>query len=85
MDSSVWKRCGDVSVGTASRVTSPRSVECRVMEVGRVSHDTSLLSVCPRAGPVVVPLGHHVRVHRRIEGQNHLLLLLLSIYLLKAN
>ncbi|XP_021195006.3 cytochrome b5 reductase 4 isoform X1 [Helicoverpa armigera] len=68
VEPSVWKGCGEVSVGAANRVSSPRSVECRVMEVSRVSHDTSLLSLCPRAGPVVVPIGHHVRVHRRDNG-----------------
>lgn len=69
MEASVWRGCGEVSLGAPSRVTSPRTVDCRVMEVGRVSHDTSLLSVCPRAGPVIVPLGHHVRVHRRIDSK----------------
>ncbi|XP_075980323.1 cytochrome b5 reductase 4 isoform X2 [Anticarsia gemmatalis] len=64
----VWKGSGEFTLGTTSRVSSPRSTECRVMKVGKVSHDTSLLSVCPRAGPVVVPLGHHVRVHKRIDG-----------------
>ncbi|CAB3234070.1 unnamed protein product [Arctia plantaginis] len=64
----VWKGCGEVTLGTTSRVSSPRSVDCRVMRVSKVSHNTLLLSVCPRAGPVVVPLGHHVRVHKRIDG-----------------
>lgn len=64
----IWKGCGEVTLGNPSRVSSPRSVECRVMKVGQVSHDTMLLSVCPRTGPVVVPIGHHVRVHKKIDG-----------------
>ncbi|XP_026725907.1 cytochrome b5 reductase 4 isoform X2 [Trichoplusia ni] len=64
----VWKGCGEVSLGAATRVSSPRTVDCRVLEMGKVSHDTSLIAVCPRTGPVVVPIGQHVRVHKRVDG-----------------
>ncbi|XP_037292954.1 cytochrome b5 reductase 4 isoform X2 [Manduca sexta] len=66
-ETGVWKGCGEVVMGVPSKVSSPRTVDCRVMRVGRVSHDTTLLSVAPKAGPVVVPLGHHVRVHRQVQ------------------
>ncbi|KAL0821756.1 hypothetical protein ABMA28_005178, partial [Loxostege sticticalis] len=64
----VWKVCGEVTLSPPSQVSSPRSVECRVVAVGSVSHDTTMLALEPRSGPVVVPLGHHVRVHRRVNG-----------------
>ncbi|XP_063829512.1 cytochrome b5 reductase 4 isoform X2 [Ostrinia nubilalis] len=64
----VWKACGEVTIGVPSLVSSPRSVDCRVVGVGSVTHDTTMLALEPRSGPVVVPLGHHVRVHRRVSG-----------------
>ncbi|KAM3965655.1 cytochrome b5 reductase 4 [Aphomia sociella] len=64
----VWKRCGEVTISSATRLSSPRSLECRVVHVRRVSHDTTLLSLLPRSGPVVVPLGHHIRVYKQISG-----------------
>ncbi|XP_053610253.1 cytochrome b5 reductase 4 isoform X2 [Plodia interpunctella] len=64
---SVWKSC-EISAGAATRVSSPRTLSCRVVDVGSVTHDTVLLSLQPRSGPVIVPLGHHVRVHKRISG-----------------
>lgn len=67
---SVWKACGEATVGAATRVPCPRVVECRVTHVGLVSHDTSMVSMAAPAGPVVVPIGHHVRVHRRVEGKS---------------
>ncbi|XP_049871976.1 cytochrome b5 reductase 4-like isoform X1 [Pectinophora gossypiella] len=69
-EAGVWKSCGEAALGTPTKVSSPRTVECRVVDVGRVSHDTLLLAVTPRAGPVVVPLGSHVCVHRRIAGSD---------------
>ncbi|CAG9788715.1 unnamed protein product [Diatraea saccharalis] len=68
VDSAVWKHCGEVTLGTASRVSSPRTVECRVVSSNVVTHDTVMLAVTPRSGPVVVPLGHHIRVHMKIAG-----------------
>lgn len=65
----VWKVCGEVTLSPPSQVSSPRSVGCRVVAVGSVSHDTTMLALEPRSGPVVVPLGHHVRVHRRVNGK----------------
>ncbi|KAI5642151.1 cytochrome b5-like heme/Steroid binding domain-containing protein [Phthorimaea operculella] len=65
-EAKVWKGCGTLSLPAACKVTSPRTVECRVVSKSRVTHDTVLLAVAADAGPVVVPLGHHVCVHRRI-------------------
>lgn len=67
-ETGVWKGCGAISLGVPTRVSSPRTVECHVVSVSRVSHDTTLLSVTPNLGPVVVPLGHHICVHMRISG-----------------
>lgn len=64
----VWKGCGEMSLGVPTRVSSPRTVECRVVSVTRVSHDTTLLSVTPLLGPVVVPLGHHICIHMQGTG-----------------
>ncbi|KAJ2945620.1 hypothetical protein O0L34_g443 [Tuta absoluta] len=65
-ESKVWKGCGILALPAACKVTSPRTVECRVVSKSRVTHDTVLLAVAVEAGPVVVPLGHHVCVHKRI-------------------
>ncbi|CAK1555768.1 unnamed protein product [Leptosia nina] len=59
----LWKGCGETSFSEAIPITTPMRVQCRVMEVGTISHDTSLLTLAPIIGPVLVPLGHHVRVH----------------------
>lgn len=67
-ESGVWKGCGEISLGVPTRVSSPRTVECRVVSVSRVSHDTTLLSVTPLLGPVVVPLGHHICIHMQGTG-----------------
>lgn len=64
----VWKGCGEVTLGVPSKVSSPRTVQCRVMGKRDITHDTTLLTVAPKPGPVVVPLGHHVRVHKEIDG-----------------
>ncbi|XP_047521505.1 cytochrome b5 reductase 4 isoform X1 [Pieris napi] len=61
----VWKGCGEASFSDAIRITTPMKVECRVMDVSRVTHDTSLITLAPITGPVIVPLGHHVRVHHK--------------------
>ncbi|XP_013199408.1 cytochrome b5 reductase 4 isoform X2 [Amyelois transitella] len=66
-EAGVWKSC-ELTPGVATPVSSPRTVDCKVEHVGEVSHDTVLLSLQPRSGPVVVPLGYHVRVHKRISG-----------------
>ncbi|XP_063386381.1 cytochrome b5 reductase 4 isoform X1 [Cydia fagiglandana] len=63
----VWKTCGEAVTGAACRVSTPRSVSCRVARVSRVSHDTVLLSLAAPAQALVAPLGHHVRVHRTIS------------------
>ncbi|XP_059052754.1 cytochrome b5 reductase 4 isoform X2 [Achroia grisella] len=68
VETCVWKSCGEISVSSATRVSSPRTLECSVVHVGRVSHDTKLLALQPRTGSVVVPLGHHIRVHKQISG-----------------
>ncbi|KOB70907.1 Cytochrome b5 reductase 4, partial [Operophtera brumata] len=57
----------ETTLGAPTLVSSPRTVDCRVTDTGRLSHDTAMVSIAPRAGPVVVPIGHHVRVHRRIQ------------------
>ncbi|XP_052743226.1 cytochrome b5 reductase 4 isoform X3 [Bicyclus anynana] len=67
--SKVWKNVGETTYGAAVPISSPRSVECRVMHVERVSHDTTLLALCPATGPVIVPLGHHVRVHHKVDDK----------------
>lgn len=67
-ETGVWKGCGEISLGVPTRVSSPRTVECRVVSVSRVSHDTTLLSVTPLLGPVVVPLGHHICIHMPVSG-----------------
>ncbi|XP_037877500.1 cytochrome b5 reductase 4 isoform X2 [Bombyx mori] len=68
VESSLWKGCGEVVLGVPKKISSPRTMECRIMRVDRVSHDTTLLSLTPKAGPVLVPLGHHVRIHEQMEG-----------------
>lgn len=68
MKSGLWKGCGEVVLGVPKKISSPRTMECRIMRVDRVSHDTTLLSLTPKAGPVLVPLGHHVRIHEQMEG-----------------
>ncbi|XP_034834356.1 cytochrome b5 reductase 4 isoform X2 [Maniola hyperantus] len=67
--SKVWKNIGETTYGAAVPISSPRSVNCRVMHVERVSHDTTLLALCPETGPVLVPLGYHVRVHHRVNDK----------------
>ncbi|XP_026321156.1 cytochrome b5 reductase 4 isoform X2 [Hyposmocoma kahamanoa] len=67
-ETGVWKGCGEISLGVPTRVSSPRTVECRVVSVSRVSHDTTLLSLTPLLGPVVVPLGHHICIHMPVSG-----------------
>ncbi|XP_026756472.2 cytochrome b5 reductase 4 isoform X2 [Galleria mellonella] len=71
MEPCVWKSCGEISVGSATRVSSPRTLECSVVHVGRVAHDTTLLALQPQSGSVVVPLGHHIRVHKQISGGDY--------------
>ncbi|KAJ0174646.1 hypothetical protein K1T71_009754 [Dendrolimus kikuchii] len=66
-EAGVWTGCGEVMLGTPSKVSSPRSEECRVMRKREISHDTTLLTVAPKAGPVAIPLGYHVRVHKVIQ------------------
>ncbi|XP_045774537.1 cytochrome b5 reductase 4 isoform X2 [Maniola jurtina] len=67
--SKVWKNIGETTYGPAVPISSPRLVNCRVMHVERVSHDTTLLALCPETGPVLVPLGHHVRVHHKVNDK----------------
>ncbi|CAH2984098.1 unnamed protein product [Chilo suppressalis] len=67
-DAHLWKGCGEVTLGVATRVASPRTVECRVVTSDVVTHDSVMLTVSPRSGPVVVPLGHHIRVHMKVAG-----------------
>ncbi|KAL4709029.1 hypothetical protein ACJJTC_005890 [Scirpophaga incertulas] len=67
-DPKIWKGCGEVTLGVATRVSSPRTVACRVAAVGQVTHDTSLMTLQPLAGTVVVPIGHHIRVHMTVSG-----------------
>lgn len=67
--SKVWKNIGETIFSSPTEISSPRTLECRVMHVERVSHDTTLLAMVPKTGPVVVPLGHHVRVHHRENGK----------------
>ncbi|XP_068617602.1 cytochrome b5 reductase 4-like isoform X2 [Battus philenor] len=64
----VWKSCGETSLSTAIKITTPRNVECKVDGISAVTHDTMLLALTPSAGPVVVPIGHHVRVHQTLAG-----------------
>lgn len=64
----VWKSCGETILGSPTKVTTPRTVECRIESISPVSHDTMLLALMPRSGPVVVPIGHHVRVHQTLAG-----------------
>ncbi|CAG9564722.1 unnamed protein product [Danaus chrysippus] len=65
----VWKNVGVMSFGAATQISSPRTLDCRVMHVERVSHDTMLLALSPVSGPVIVPLGHHIRVHHKINDK----------------
>ncbi|XP_032518663.2 cytochrome b5 reductase 4 isoform X1 [Danaus plexippus] len=65
----VWKNVGVMSFGAATQISSPRTLDCRVMHVERVSHDTTLLALSPVSGPVIVPLGHHIRVHHKINDK----------------
>ncbi|CAH2092919.1 unnamed protein product [Euphydryas editha] len=65
----VWKNIGETIFSSPTQISSPRTLECRVMHVERVSHDTTLLALAPKTGPVVVPLGHHVRVHHRVKDK----------------
>ncbi|XP_050347387.1 cytochrome b5 reductase 4 isoform X2 [Nymphalis io] len=65
----VWKNIGETIFSSATHISSPRSLDCRVMHVERVSHDTTLLALAPKSGPVVVPLGHHVRVHHKMKDK----------------
>ncbi|XP_039756457.1 cytochrome b5 reductase 4 isoform X2 [Pararge aegeria] len=67
--SKVWKNIGETTHGPAVPISSPRTLECRVMHVEPVSHDTTLLALCPETGPVIVPLGHHVRVHQKVNDK----------------
>ncbi|CAH2043659.1 unnamed protein product, partial [Iphiclides podalirius] len=64
----VWKSCGETTLSPATKMTTPRAVECRIEGISPVSHDTMLLALTPSTGPVVVPLGHHVRVHQSLAG-----------------
>ncbi|XP_041982394.1 cytochrome b5 reductase 4 isoform X3 [Aricia agestis] len=66
-ESKVWKNCGTTSFSVPVHFQTPRSMKCRVMHTAPVSHDTTLLVLAPCAGPVLVPLGHHVRVHATID------------------
>ncbi|XP_072945227.1 cytochrome b5 reductase 4 isoform X2 [Epargyreus clarus] len=69
-ESKIWKGCGETVFGVATQISSPRTVECRVVHVSPVSHDTTLLALAPLPGPVVVPLGHHVRVHHKTNDSD---------------
>ncbi|CAK1586943.1 unnamed protein product [Parnassius mnemosyne] len=64
----IWKSCGDTNLSTASKMTAPRTLECRVESISSVTQDTMLLALAPRSGTVAVPLGHHVRVHKTLSG-----------------
>ncbi|XP_013179867.1 PREDICTED: cytochrome b5 reductase 4-like isoform X2 [Papilio xuthus] len=64
----VWKNCGETSLSNAIKMTAARTVECRVEGSGAVSHDTVLLALTPRSGPVVIPIGFHVRIHQTLAG-----------------
>lgn len=66
----VWKNIGETTFSPATPISLPRTLECRVMHIERVSHDTTLLALAPKSGPVIVPLGHHIRVHHKVEGKN---------------
>ncbi|XP_046969385.1 cytochrome b5 reductase 4 isoform X1 [Vanessa cardui] len=65
----VWKNIGETIISSATHISAPRTLECRVLHVECISHDTTLLALAPKSGPVVVPLGHHVRVHHKINDK----------------
>ncbi|XP_045537101.1 cytochrome b5 reductase 4 isoform X1 [Papilio machaon] len=64
----VWKNCGETSLSNAVKMTAARTVECRVEGSSAVTHDTVLLALTPRSGPVVIPIGYHVRIHQTLAG-----------------
>ncbi|XP_038222187.1 cytochrome b5 reductase 4 isoform X2 [Zerene cesonia] len=68
-ENKLWKGCGETIFGEAIQITTPRKMECRVMDVSKVSHDTSLITLAPISGPALVPLGHHVRVHHTTDSE----------------
>ncbi|XP_050666131.1 cytochrome b5 reductase 4 isoform X3 [Leptidea sinapis] len=69
VESKVWKECGVMTLGDPVPTSAPRRVECRVLDVAQLSHDTSLLVLAAVTGPVIVPLGHHIRVHHQQNSE----------------
>ncbi|XP_048480104.1 cytochrome b5 reductase 4 isoform X1 [Plutella xylostella] len=66
---SIWKDIGPATALPATRVTAPRALPCRLRAAAPVSHDTALLTLEPEPGPVAVPLGHHVKIHCLVNGE----------------
>ncbi|XP_068617947.1 cytochrome b5 reductase 4-like [Battus philenor] len=70
-DSKLWKRCGEVTIGTATKIPSWHTMRFKVLSNSMLTHDTKLISMSPQSGSIVFPLGHHVRIHQAIAGSEY--------------
>ncbi|KPJ13841.1 Cytochrome b5 reductase 4 [Papilio machaon] len=70
-ESKIWKSCGEITVGSPNKITSHKILEYKVICKKVLTHDSWMLAMAPRNGSIVLPLGHHVKVHQTIAGSEY--------------
>ncbi|CAG4956086.1 unnamed protein product [Parnassius apollo] len=71
-ESKIWKCCGEVTIGPASKDFSPQIMSFKVVDNKKLTHDTRLLTITPCFGTVIIPIGHHIRIHQTIAGSEYI-------------
>ncbi|CAK1586942.1 unnamed protein product [Parnassius mnemosyne] len=71
-ESKMWKCCGEVTIGAASKDLSPQIMSFKVVDNKKLTHDTRLLTIAPCLGSIVIPIGHHIRIHQTIAGSEYI-------------